>query len=405
MLKLADRRTPVVRPAQPKLASLAAGMNQSALRELLGLASAPGVLSFSVGLPATTLFPAEQLRTAAERVLSQNKSALQYGLPSEALKAHIAKLMKRRGVECDSSQIFLTAGAQQGMDLIAHLLLEPGGQVMLEETIYDGIQMALKPLRPKVLTVPTSARHGIDVDAVEAFLESGDQPAFLYLIPEGHNPTGSSLSLEKRQRLVEIARTWGLPLVEDDAYGMLTYDGVEAPPLLALDRRWVFYLGSFSKILVPGLRVGWVVAPAELVSSLSSLKHAADLDTTNLNQHLLASYLDSGEIGHHLELLRQEYRLRRDTMLAALERSMPRGMKWSRPSAGFFVWAELPGDLDAVSVLKTAVAQAQVAFSPGMAFSAPGVSDHCMRLSFAGMPPERIEEGISRLGQVIASFR
>lgn len=404
MLKLAERRRPAVSAALPRLASLAAGMNQSALRELLGAACAPGVLSFSVGLPASNLFPADEIRAAAERALSQNKAALQYGLPSLALKAHIVQLMKRRGVLCDDRQVFLTAGAQQGMDLIAHLLLEPGGQVLLEETVYDGIQLALKPLRPEVLTVPTSAVGGLDLDAVEECLEEGARPAFLYLIPEGHNPTGSSLSLEKRLRLIDLARAYGLPLVEDDAYGMLTYDQEPLPPLASFDRRWVFYLGSFSKILAPGLRVGWVVAPMDLVPYLSSLKHASDLDTTNLSQHILANFLDHGEMLRHIELLRGEYRQRRDAMLTALDRYMPKRVAWNRPTSGFFVWAELPRGLDAAQVLKAALAQEQVAFTPGMAFSAAGVSDHCMRLSFAGMPPERIEEGIARLGRVIESF-
>lgn len=404
MLKLAERRKAAPTPSYPRLSSLATGMNHSALRELLGMACAPGVLSFSVGLPASTLFPADGIRTAAERVLQQSKTSLQYGLPSLALKAHIVQLMKRRGVECDDRQVFLTAGAQQGMDLIARLLLEPGGEVLLEETVYDGIQLALKSLRPAVLTVPTSPSGGLDVDAVEDLLEDGARPAFLYVIPEGHNPTGSSLSLDKRLRLVELARAYGLPLVEDDAYGMLTYDAPPAPPLAALDGRWVFYLGSFSKILAPGLRVGWVVAPADLLPYLSSLKHATDLDTANLCQHTLATYLDSGELTGHVELLQREYRLRRDAMLGALDRYMPRRVSWSRPSSGFFVWAELPRGLDAGRVLEAAIEQEQVAFSPGMAFSAPGVSDHCMRLSFAGLPPDRIEEGIARLGRVIETF-
>lgn len=404
MLKLAEPRQQTFPLSELQVSELAAGSNQSALRELIGMANAPGVLSFAVGLPAAEFFPLHALRTAAERVLAREPGALQYGLPSAALKAHVVRLMKRRGVDCDDRQVFLTAGSQQGMGLLAQLLLDPGGQVLLEETVYDGVRMALRPFRPMVLPVHTSSSGGIRLDQVERFLEGGARPAFLYTIPEGHNPTGHRLSFANRLRLVELARAFGVPILEDDAYGLLTYDDGAPPPLAALDRSWVFYLGSFSKILAPGFRVGWIVGPAEQMSRLAALKHAADLDTCSVSQHTVASYLDTGALGGHLELLRSEYRRRRDAVLAALAAHMPAGVSWERPASGFYVWVELPRSLDATRVLKAAIERERVAFSPGIAFSAPGVSDHCLRLSFANLAPERLEEGITRLGRVIASF-
>ncbi len=404
MLKLAELKKIEPRSSSLRPSELASGTSQSALRELIGMANAPGVLSFSVGLPAGELFPLVALRTAAERVLSREPAALQYGLPSAVLKAHVVQLMKRRGVACDVEQVFLTAGSQQGMVLLAQLLLEPSGQVMLEDTVYDGIRMALRPFRPLVLPLATSSQHGVDVDQVENLLEAGARPAFVYLIPEGHNPTGSRLSLEKRLRLIELARSFGVPLLEDDAYGMLTYDEAAPPPLAALDSSWVFYLGSFSKILAPGFRVGWIVAPREQMPRLAALKHAADIDTCSVSQHTVASYLDTGALGPHIELLRKQYQTRRDATLSALAQHMPAGTSWEQPASGFFVWVKLPRGLDAARLLRAAIEQEKMAFSPGIAFSAPGVSDHCLRLSFANLTPLNIDEGITRLGRVIASF-
>lgn len=399
-------------PAAITLAGIAPAMTQSTLRDLLGKACSPEILSFSVGLPATELFPAAAMSRAFQRVLAEDPAALQYGMPSRTLKAQIARLMHSRGVTCDETQVFLTTGAQQGMDLVARLLLDPGGTVMLEETVYDGIQMVIKPYRPEILTVPTSAAGGIDVEAVAALLAAGARPAFLYLIPEGHNPLGASLTLDQRLALVGLALSYGLPLLEDDAYGHLTYDlpadgGEALPPLRAFDDRWVLHLGSFSKILAPGLRIGWLVVPEPLVPVLSALKHANDLDTTTLAQRALACYLDAEDLSSHVAGLRQAYRERRDALLAALARHLPAGARWNHPASGFFVWLELPRGLDAAKLLELAIDSEKVAFCPGAAFAAGGRrhAGHCLRLSFANLAPARIEEGVLRLARVIERYQ
>ncbi len=389
------------------LADSVPAMTQSALRDLLGKACSPEVLSFSVGLPASELFPAEAMSRAFQRVLAEDPGALQYGLPSRELKAQVAGLMRRRGVSCDESQILLTTGAQQGMDLVTRLLLNPGGAVMVEETVYDGIHMVLKPYRPELLAVPTSAAAGIDVEAVAARLAAGARPAFLYLIPEGHNPLGGSLTLEQRLALVELARAYGLPLVEDDAYGHLTYDAEAVPPLRAFDERWVLYLGSYSKILAPGLRIGWLVVPANLVPVLSALKHASDIDTATVAQRALALYLEAEDLASHVARLRRAYRERRDALLAALDRHLGDEARWSRPASGFFVWLELPRDLDAARLLPFAIESERVAFCPGAAFDVAGRrhAGHCLRLSFANLSPERIDDGVARLARAIRRYR
>lgn len=404
---------PTTRPEAIRLAASAAAFRPSVLREILGRPGRDDLISFAVGTPATDLLPAAELAEAAARVLAESgRRALQYGVPSPALKAHVVDLMAARGVACREEQVFLTAGAQQGMDLLARLLLDPGGAVVLEDPCYEGIRLAVRGLSPCVLTVPVDLQDGLDPDALETRLALGPRPAFVYLVAEGHNPVGASLAAARRERVVELAGRFGVPVLEDDVYGLLRLDGDDGgaspapPPLRALDDRWVLYLGSFSKILAPSLRVGWIVAPAELVARLSTLKHAADVDVSTLGQHVAARYLDSGGLPAHLERLRAEYRRRRDAMLGALERSLPEGCRWSRPRAGIFVWVELPAGADSSLLLERSIEEG-VAFCPGEAFAAgdPEPLRRCLRLSYADNPPERIEEGVARLARALSGAR
>lgn len=371
----------------------------TSLREIMDLATQPGVLSFAIGLPAAELFPKEALAEEAARVLRTDPSSLQYSAPYGPLKTQILALMALRGVRCTEEQIFLTSGAQQGMDLLSRLLLRPGGQVLFEQTVYDGIHLAVRQQQPEILTIAADLTTGMDVDAVESLLDGGSRPAFLYAITDGHNPLGVSLSLEKRRRLAALARRHQMPILEDDVYGFLYYKDLPAPPLRALEDEWVFYLGSFSKILAPALRAGWLVVPPHLTARLSSLKHGADLDTPSLSHRIVSAYIESGLLPGHLATLRDEYRHRRDAMLAALQNHFPSEVRWNRPTSGMFIWAELPPGLDAAVLLQTAVKTESVAFSPGMVFGTG--ADRCMRLNFTSLSPERIEDGIRRLGRVI----
>lgn len=370
------------------------------------LATRPGVLSLAVGLPAADLFPMAALGEAAAHLLAADPGSLQYSPPLQPLKEQVVELMAMRGVRVRPEQIFLTTGSQQAMDLLCRLLVDPGGRVLLEETIYDGIQLAVKGRQAEVLNVSTDPETGIDVDQVESLLAQGARPALLYVITEGHNPLGVSLSVEKRHRLVDLARRHGLPILEDDAYGFLYYGREPDPPLRALDGEWVFYLGSFSKILAPALRAGWAVIPEELAPRLSMLKHGADLDTPSFSFHMISAYLAAGGMPGHLEEIRIEYRRRRDAMLRALEEHFPPQVRWNRPSSGMFVWVELPRGIDATALLRTAVETGQVAFSPGNVFASRegGHASHCLRLSFANNPPARIEEGVRRLGRVVKAL-
>lgn len=384
------------------LADWTYGMQRSVLREMIAVVSRPGILSFAGGLPAPELFPSEQFAEAMSQVLLADKRSLQYGPPLPALKAHIVGLMAQRGVTCDEEQVFITTGAQQGLAVLTTMLLNPAGQVMLEEIIYAGMQQTIAPYKPDILSVPTDLTTGMDVDVVEQHLADGARPAFLYTVPESHNPLGVSMSLAKRQRLAELAYTYQLPILEDDAYGFLSYEDTMLPPIRALNEDWVFYLGSFSKIIGPALRLGWMVAPKALVPKLTVVKEAYDLETSALIQRAVSAFLDAGHLPGHIDKLRQTYKERRDVMLHWLGACLSGDVRWTLPAGGMFVWVELPRHVDTAKLLEVAVEQEQVAFIPGHAFALPGVeARHCLRLNFSNARPGDIQDGIQRLARII----
>lgn len=369
---------------------------------MIAVVSQPGILSFAGGLPALELFPQQEYAEALGHVLEQDSRALQYGPPYEPLKEHIVALMAQRGVSCSAEQVFVTTGAQQALDVLARVLLNPGGPVLLEEIVYTGIQQAVAPCRPRILSVSTDLDEGMDVDQVASLLASGERPAFIYSITEAHNPLGASLSARRRRHLAQLAAQYGIPIIEDDPYGFLIYEDSPLPPLRALEPEWVFYVGSFSKILAPALRLGWIVAPAPLCERLTVVKEASDLESSALTQRAVSAFLDAGHLPQHLERLRAAYKERRDAMLNALERHFPATARWTRPRGGMFIWIELPPHIDTVALLDTAIAEEQVAFIPGHAFAHSGcVATHCMRLNFSNASVEQIEDGIERLGRVV----
>lgn len=389
-------------PGEVALANWTKAIKRSALQDLLAVTAKPGILSFALGLPAAELFPTADYGEAAAKVLAEDPRALQYSPPFQPLKAQVVKLMAERGVACNEQQVFLTAGAQQGLSLLARLLLNSRGSVVCEETIYTGFQQAVEPFQPELLTVSTDGEAGIDVDAVEARLRGRARPAFVYVISNGHNPLSTTLTAEKRNRLVQLARRYSVPIVEDDPYGMLSYETI-SPPLRALDADWVFYVGSFSKILAPSLRVGWLVVPEHLIHPLSVIKEASDIDTSTFSQRCVSAYLDAGHLPGHVAELRREYGRKRDAMLSALAAHFPPEIRWTKPQCGLFVWVQLPDRFDLDEVLKRAIAEERVAFVPGHAFAVNGGRQgaNCMRLNFSNVPPGSIEEGITRLARVL----
>ncbi|HEX8243381.1 MAG TPA: PLP-dependent aminotransferase family protein, partial [Longimicrobium sp.] len=327
-------------------------IRQSTLREVHALITRPGLLSFALGMPAAELFPAAAYARAAQEVIAGDPEALQYALPVTRLKAQVVELMARRGVRCTGDEVIITTGAQQAMSLLGQLLVTPGGTVVTEEITYDGMLGSLRPLQPRVLTIPSDPRTGMDVDALEALLAAGERPALVYAMPEGHNPLGSSMPARSRRRLAELARRYGVSVIEDDAYGLLSFDGDAPPALRACDPEWVLYVGSFSKIMAPALRTGWIVAPPEVVQRLSILKQGSDLDVASFAQRALSALLDRDPFADHLAELRREYGARRDAMLDALSTHFPPGARWNRPRSGLFVWVEMPEGVDTTALLR-----------------------------------------------------
>lgn len=391
--------------AEPKLtlARWAALVAPSSFQDETLHSTQPGMISFGLGDPDPALFPAQLLGRLAAELLESDRYALQYGPQPQALKAGIVEAMAGRGVRCSERQIILTGGAQQGLSLLARVLLDQGGQALTEALLYPDLQPLLATYQPDLLTVGSDLETGMEVDQVEARLRAGARPAFIYAVADGHNPLGVSMSADKRARLAGLARRYGVPVIEDDVYGFLQYEPEYPPPLRALDDEWVFYVGSFSKILAPALRVGWIVAPEALVAKLTIAKQAADLDVATFSQRVVGRYLQAGQLAAHLALIRDEYRLRRDVMLRALARHFPAGARWVRPTSGVFIWVELPPQFDTAALLPRAIKEAGVIFIPGQLFcvaDAPAAR-RSLRLNFSNCPPERIEQGIARLGDLL----
>lgn len=385
-----------------QLAAWTRSVARSPLQNALILSTRPGIVSFSLGLPSPELFPVERLSAACEAVVSGTRSALQYGPPSTELKCHIVQLMRRRGVECTERQVFLTSGAQQAVRLICSLLLDSGRQIIAEEMSYPGFLQIARLHDSEFLPVPTDLATGMDVDTVEHLLSHGARPAFIYAITDGHNPLGVSLSKEKRAGLVSLARRYGVPILEEDPYGLLSYSSGTLPPMRAVEEDWVFYIGSLSKVLAPSLRIGWIVAPERVMPKLAILKEAADIDMATFAQHVAARVLGTGFLSGHIDQLRREYGFRREAMLSALSSFFPATARWVVPQCGVFVWVELAGSLDTLALLPTAVEQYGVAYLPGRAFSISGdFGAGSLRLNFSHPRVADIENGLDRLGRML----
>jgi 2-aminoadipate transaminase len=376
----------------------AARIQASTIRELLKLTQRPGVLSFAGGLPAPELFPKEEAAQKAAQILRERgERALQYG-PTEGYAPLREWVAQRFGVEVE--EVLITTGSQQGLDLLGKVFLDEGSPVLLEAPSYMGAIQAFRAYGPRFVTVPTDA-EGMDLEALEEALRR-ERPRFIYAIPTFQNPSSALMPLSRRERLVEIAHAHGVPLVEDDAYAELYFDGKKLPTLFELDRAQgygnVVYLGSFSKVLAPGLRVAYVAGPKPVIAKLVQAKQGADLHTPVLNQMLVHALVQEG-FEARVARIREVYRAKAEAMVRALEAHMPPGVRFSRPRGGMFVWMELPG-VNAQALLEEALKE-DVAFVPGAPFFAGGGGENTLRLSYATMTEGEIQEGMRRLGQAL----
>ncbi|WP_202970985.1 aminotransferase-like domain-containing protein [Saccharothrix sp. ALI-22-I] len=371
--------------------------SSSPVRDLLALTARPEVISFAGGLPAPEFFDVDGLRTAFDQALSRR--SLQYA-PTEGdvdLRALVADRLARRGLPTDVEDLLITTGSQQALTLVVTALLEPGAVVAVEEPTYLAALQCFQLAGARIVPV-ASDEHGMDPAAL-ADVIARERPELLYLVPTFANPTGRTLSLERRVEIAALADRHGLWVVEDDPYSELRYRGEPVPALASLSER-VLYAGSFSKVGAPGMRLGWLRAPASIMRTLVIVKQAADLHTSTIDQAAAAVYLKANDLDLHVQGLCAGYRERRDAMIAALPSTVPDGTRWTDPDGGMFVWLTLPGDVDTAALVMSAL-ERDVAFVPGASFYATTPDRSTMRLSFTTNTTAAIAEGMRRLATVL----
>jgi 2-aminoadipate transaminase len=383
-------------------------MRSSAMRDLMAITARPEVISLAGGLPDTSTFPPKSFAAQMTRIAQESAAeALQYG-PTEGFeetKDCILQVMGAEGMLVDPEDVIVTTGGQQAIDLVAKTLVDPGDAVICEAPTYPGAVPVFCSYQADVIQIDCDG-DGMRIDLFEETLArlaaEGRRPKFVYTVPSFQNPGGMTMSLERRRRLVELARTHELLLVEDNPYGLLRFGGEPLPPLYQLDGGdFVIYIGTFSKILSPGIRLGWTVAPPPVLEKIVLGKQAADLCTSTLTQYFVREYFAEGQWRHYIEELVEIYRVRRDTMLEALRAHFPAEATWTEPQGGLFIWATLPSYIDTGDLLAKAL-RADVAFVPGQAAYVDERGRHSMRLNFSGVEEGEIVEGIRRIGKVIS---
>ncbi len=391
-------------------ATRASRMQASEIRELLKLLDKPDIISFGGGIPDPKYFPTEAIAAACQKIMSDPAKAavaLQYVI-SEGylpLRQWLVDYMAGMGVTCTPDNILITNGSQQGLDFLGKLFISPGDTILTASPTYLGALQAFNAYEPQYDVLPGPDNNRTPGSYAGA---GKSKPKFGYVMPEFQNPTGTSLSRTERLALLDAADAMDMPLVEDCAYEHLRYEGERVSPLLALaaeradgiDNAKVIYLGTFSKSIAPALRIGWIVAPKEVIQKLVLIKQASDLNVSPFNQ-MIALEVASTIFKPHTEKVRAIYKDRRDAMLVSLEKHMPEGVEWTRPEGGMFVWITLPRHIDGAKLLERAVKETRVAFAPGNAFYADRSGHNTIRLSFSLNEPDKVDEGIKRLAQVI----
>ena len=395
------------RPNWP-LARRADRLNPSTIREILKITERPGIVSLAGGLPSADTFPVAAMQEATARVLrDQAREALQYAASEghAPLREWVAAELGTQGLVCDAAQVLITTGSQQGLDLVGKVLIDPGSTVAVESPTYLGALQAFAPYEPEF-----AALEGDDdgplPQSLDAVCALADKPRFVYLLPNFQNPSGRCVGAARRQALVDRAAALGLPIVEDNPYGDLWFDTPPPPPLSARAGVGVgggaVYLGSFSKVLAPGLRLGYVVAPKAIYPKLLQAKQAADLHTPGFNQRVVYEVIKDGFLRDHVPTIRARYKRQRDAMSAALTQHMPAGCRWQVPVGGMFFWVDLPPHIDATALLPQAV-EAGMAYVPGSTFFPHGGHANTLRLSFVTALPAQIETAVAALGRVLAA--
>jgi len=379
-------------------------MKSSAVRDLMSVVGRSDVISFGGGLPFTGGLPPEDINDVMRSVMEKGMAeAFQYGETEgrDELKRELAVIMGQEGIDADPEHVLVTTGSQQALDLLARILIDSGDDIIIEGPTYLGALAAFRPAGPRMTTMHLDT-EGLPVADLERVLDEwrGPAPKFVYVVPNFHNPAGVTMSAERRERLLAVAEERDLLIIEDNPYGLLRFEGKSVPPMASSGSRHVVYLGTLSKIVSPGIRVGWAYGPPPIIDRLATLKQGADLCSSALNQMFAEEYIRLGYWEKNLEVLKRVYLSRRNAMLSALEKNFPEGSRWTRPEGGLFIWVTLPEFLDTEKMLPLAINQ-KVAYVPGTAFYADGTGANQMRLNFSYANEELIAEGIKRLGKVI----
>lgn len=388
-----------------RLAARMSRVRPSAIRELLRLGADPDVISFGGGYPDASLFPVEELDRVFRKTLAENgREALQYtvsnGMP--LLRRQITERMTRDGVPCTAEEVLILQGGQQGLDLVAKMLIDKDDIIVVEDPTFLGALIAFSPYEPRYVTVGMDG-EGMDVEALDAALKANPGAKFIYTVPDFQNPTGVMMSLARRKRLVEIANAHDLIILEDSPYREIRFEGASIPPIKSFDTEGrVIFLGSFSKVLAPGLRLGWAVASAELIEQLGLLKLAADTQTSTLNMAVASRFLADYDIDAHIGTIRSAYRHKKNLMLDSIRRSFPQEIACTDASGGLFTWLTFPEGFDAAAfMLDHALPEARVAYVPGATFFALDQRPNHARMSYSTQTDERLVAGITALGNLL----
>ena len=374
--------------------------------EILKVAASPNVISFAGGLPAPELFPTSQLQQATDRVYQTSaESALQYSNSNgfRRLREILAQRMARRGVSCDADNIAITTGSQQSIDLISKMFINRGDTILVEKPTYMSALDVFNTYGANIVGVEMDD-EGLRMDALEQALKNHPEAKFLYTVPTFQNPTGRTLPVNRRQRMVELARQYDIVIIEDDPYGQLRFAGDPVPAVKSFDSDGrVFYLSTFSKTLTPGLRTGWVVADPAFIKHFTVIKQSADLHTDNVAQQVIAEFLADFNIDEHIAKIRQVYRQREQLMIEQIQKHFPTGVKYTNPDGGLFIWVEIPGNINTQDLFDQCIKN-NVAFVPGEPFYPGEPESGTFRLNFSNMSEEKIKDGIQRLGKAITEF-
>lgn len=390
-----------------KFAKRMAGLKGSEIRELLKLTEKPEVISFAGGLPAPELFPIEEMKKISTMVLEEDgRSALQYSTTEgyTPLREQIADRMNSKAkTNVTKDDILITNGSQQGLDFAGKVFLDEGDVVLCESPSYLGALNAFKAYLPKFIEVPTD-KDGMIMEELEKILETTDSVKMIYVIPDFQNPTGRTWPMERRKKFMEIIDKYEIPVIEDNPYGELRFEGDTLPSLKSMDNKGlVIYLGSFSKIFCPGYRIGWTCASHEILSKFIFVKQGADLQASSISQREVSKYIELYDLDKHVEKLKEVYKRRRDLMLKTIKEEFPEGLEYTHPEGGLFTWVELPKYLDSRVIMEDCIAN-NVAYVPGGSFFPNGGKENCFRLNYSTSTNEKIVEGIKRLGKVLKKY-